>query len=373
MSPAITNNVENSHNVFNPSFFRLQIQSDKEALKALLVANSAIQVFDKIESQLHELIKINNPSVSFTAKELQEAIVTHLGTTEIDLYGVWVYYPWSNRLVHLLDEEEFTTVRTSRNQYKITPEEQKTLSTKKVGVIGLSVGQSVSLTMAMERSFGEIRIADFDTIDTTNLNRIRTGLHNIGIKKTIVTAREIAEIDPYLKVTCFHEGINEDNIDSFLTDNGHLDMLIDECDSLDIKILCRQKAKKNKIPVIMETSDRGMLDIERFDIEPDRSILHGLIDHLDINQLKLAKTNEEKLPYILPILGINSISERLKKSMFEIGKTISTWPQLASSVTMGGGVGAEVYRKIVLDELRISGRFYVDLDEIVNSKKTINN
>ena len=241
-----------------------------------------------------------------------------------------------------------------------------------MGVIGLSVGQSVSLAMAMERSFGEIRIADFDTIDTTNLNRIRTGLHNIGVKKTVVTAREIAEIDPYLNVTCFHDGINENNIDSFLTKEGTLDVVIDECDSLDIKILCRQKAKMFQIPVIMETSDRGMLDIERFDLEPDRSILHGLIDHLDIKQLKLAKTNAEKLPYILPILGINTISQRLQKSMLEIGKTITTWPQLASSVAMGGGIGAKVYRKIVLGELSISGRFYIDLDEILNSEITVN-
>lgn len=373
MDITTTKGVEDKNDVFKPSLFRLNIQSDKENLEALLAKNPSIQLFDKIESQLLELIKIKNPSVSFSGDELQKAIVSHIGKTEINSYGVWVLYPWSNRLVHLLDEEEFTIVRTSRNQYKITPEEQRTLATKKVGVIGLSVGQSVSLTMAMERSFGEIRIADFDTIDTTNLNRIRTGLHNIGVKKTVVTAREIAEIDPYLKVTCFHEGVDENNIDAFLTKNGQLDVLIDECDSLDIKILCRQKAQKFKIPVIMETSDKGMLDIERFDLEPNRSILHGLIDHLDINQLKLAKTNEEKLPYILPILGINTISERLKKSMLEIGKTISTWPQLASSVTMGGGVGAEVYRKIVLDELRISGRFYVDLDEIINSEITISN
>ena len=372
MSTTIRNNLENSNDIFKPIFFRVQIKSDKESLEALLIENPTIQVFDKIESQLHELIKIKNPSVSFSATELQNALSTHLGNSQLNSYGVWVYYPWSKRLVHLLDEEEFIIVRTSRNHYKITLEEQKTLSTKKVGVIGLSVGQSVSLTMAMERSFGEIRIADFDTIDTTNLNRIRTGLHNIGIKKTVVTAREIAEIDPYLNVTCFHDGINENNIDSFLTKEGTLDVLIDECDSLDVKILCRQKAKMFQIPVIMETSDRGMLDIERFDLEPDRSILHGLIDHLDIKQLKLAKTNAEKLPYILPILGINTISQRLQKSMLEIGKTITTWPQLASSVTMGGGIGAKVYRKIVLGELCISGRFYIDLDEIINSEITVN-
>ena len=36
------------------------------------------------------------------------------------------------------------------NQYKITPEEREMLEKRKIGVIGLSVGQSVSITLAME-------------------------------------------------------------------------------------------------------------------------------------------------------------------------------------------------------------------------------
>src|SRR5207253_859960 len=101
-----------------------------------------------------------------------EKVKIHLGTTSIEEYGVWIFFPWSGRLVHLLDEEEFVELRTNRNMYKITPEERTVLSTKKIGVIGLSVGQSIALTLAMERSFGEIRLADFDTLDLSNLNRI---------------------------------------------------------------------------------------------------------------------------------------------------------------------------------------------------------
>ncbi|HPF91885.1 MAG TPA: hypothetical protein PLL57_14590, partial [Flavobacteriales bacterium] len=71
---------------------------------------------------------------------------------------------------------EFALVRTDRNRNKITREEQAILSSKKVGVIGLSVGQSVSLTLALERSFGEIRLADHDTLELSNLNRIRSGV-----------------------------------------------------------------------------------------------------------------------------------------------------------------------------------------------------
>jgi hypothetical protein len=36
------------------------------------------------------------------------------GRPEVE-YGVWAYYAWSNRLVHLLDEAEFVELRTNRN------------------------------------------------------------------------------------------------------------------------------------------------------------------------------------------------------------------------------------------------------------------
>ncbi len=52
------------------------------------------------------------------------------------------------------------------------------------------------------------------------------------------------EIDPYLNLKLFHEGITEENIDAFITEGGKLDVLIDECDGIDIKVLCRIKARQ---------------------------------------------------------------------------------------------------------------------------------
>jgi len=352
---------------YKPLFFRLENENDTQDFQKSL--SDAIFVSDEIYDQLRELIKIRNPERSLTDENYKELISNYLGDRDLTTYGVWIYYPWNRRMVHTLDEHEFIEVRTSRNQYKITLEERDLLAQKKVGVIGLSVGQSVSVTMAMERSCGELRLADFDVLELTNYNRIRTGLHNLGLKKVVTVAREIAEIDPYLKTVCFLDGAHEENIDSFLTDNGKLDLLIDECDSIDVKILCRQKAKALQIPVVMEASDRGTVDVERFDLEPDRSILHGYVDHLDISKLKGLRTNEEKVPYILPIAGVETLSKRMKASMFEVGQTITTWPQLASAVTLGGGIVTDVCRRIFLDEYHESGRYFIDMDDLIGDKK----
>ena len=358
---------------YQPTIYKLSKSEDREKLTRLLETHKTIKVYDEIVGQVEEFIKSTNPKIVFSAQELNRAALEHLAQMPHEEFGVWVYYPWSDKLIHLLDEQDFITVRTNRNQYKITPQEKELLATKKIGVIGLSVGQSIALTLAMERTFGELRIADYDILELSNLNRIRTGVSNLGIPKTIAVAREIAEIDPFLKVTCFHDGITEENIEQFIFDNGKLDLLVDECDGLSVKILCRQYAKKHGIPVIMDTSDRGMIDVERFDLEPNRSIFHGFIDHLDINKVKLAKTNEEKIPFILPMVDVDNISTRLKASMMEVGETVTTWPQLASSVVLGGGLGADVSRRILLDQFHDSGRYYVNPDELICDKSVDTN
>ncbi len=323
-------------------------------------------MIDQIESQLRELIKIRHPQTVLSEADYKELLHQLLNSQSAHYYGCWVYFPWNKKLVHLLDKEEFVELRTSRNLYKITPQERSQLIQKKIAIIGLSVGQMIALTIAMERICDEIRLADFDLIELSNMNRIRTSVSNIGVSKAIVAAREIAELDPYITVKLYTEGITENNIDHFLTHDGKIDLLIEECDGLDVKILSRIKARAFGIPVVMETNDRGLIDIERYDLEPERALLHGLIPE-NFGDLKALQnlTNQEKVPLLGAMVGIDKISERMKMSLAEMGKTISTWPQLASSVVLGGAMVTDVSRRILLNEFNNSGRYYVDFNELI--------
>jgi len=360
--------LESEKNICRPEFFRIYNAADAEKMEQLLTERPWIRIYDTIEAQLRELVKSLAPKETLTDEDIASRIKTHIDGKRIEEYGVWVYYPWNDKLVHLLDEQEFVFMRTNRNKYKITDEEEEILSTKIIGVVGLSVGQSVSVTMAMERTFGELRIADFDELEITNLNRLRSSVYNMGLKKTVQVTRDILEIDPFLKITVFSEGLHAGNMDAFFTEGGKLDLIIDECDGLDIKILLRHKAKALGVPVLMEASDRGTVDVERFDLEPDRPILHGFIDHLDHTKIG-SLTNDEKIPYIMPMLGLETISKRLRASMVEIKQTISTWPQLASAVTLGGALCADVCRRIMLGKYNESGRYFVDIEELIGNKK----
>ncbi len=343
-------------------------QEDTDVVKKLKDTGK-VMFFDTFELQLTELIKARNPKRNLSLEELSEKkadFFSASGKSSMES-GNWVYYPWRNTLVRILEENEFVQLRTVRNRYKITQEEQEKLQNQVIGVIGLSVGQSVALCLAMERCFGELRIADFDTLDLSNMNRIRTGLFNLGIKKSWIVAREIAEIDPYLKVTLFNEGVTESNLETFFTWEGKkLDVLIEECDSLPIKLLSRIQAKAMRIPVMMDTSDRGMMDIERFDREPERPIFHGLLEAFGEEKSLLAKLPENGKEVMMALLQFENLSDRVKYSFSELGKSITSWPQLASSVILGGAACCHYARMLLLGRELASGRFYVDLDHIIN-------
>ncbi len=356
-----------SETLYEPIFFNIQKPSEEQNLNKLIEEEKVIFIYNEIYSQLEELIKCKNPSVKLNKEETKNLIDIHLKGIDLENYGVWVFYPWSKKLVHLLDKDEFIEVRTNRNKNKITVEEQVNLQSKIIGIVGLSVGQSIALTLAMERTCGELRLADFDTAELSNLNRIRTGVYNLGISKTILAAREIYEIDPYLKVRIFNDGLTNKNMDDFFLKNGKLDLFVEVCDGLDIKIESRFKARELGVPVLMDTNDRGMLDIERFDLEPERSLLHGYLDKFIVDN-NIAVTFENKADILMSILSFDKLSERMQLSMAQIGKTINTWPQLASSVVLGGAITTDICRRILLNEHTNSGRYYVDFDYIFNNK-----
>lgn len=353
--------------IYKPKIFDLSIASQRLQFEELVQQNPNLIIHNQLNSQIYEYVKLSNPELVNNESQLKNEFEAFLSSIDLEKFGNWVYYPWNNNLIRILPEDQFIQVRTIRNKYKITLKEQEILKNKCVGIVGLSVGQSVSLAIAMERIAGSMIIADFDHLELGNMNRIRTGLHNIGTLKTIVVAREIAEIDPYIDVKCFHEGVTPENIDSFFEHSGKpIDILIDECDSIDVKIALREKSRKTKTPVLMDTSDRGMLDVERYDLNPGMNLFHGLVTPDDLERLKHAKTSEERVDIVSKIINIETMSEGLRNSMKEIGKTITTWPQLGADVMLGGAITAMMTRKILLNKSEVTGRFFVDLDQIIN-------
>jgi molybdopterin/thiamine biosynthesis adenylyltransferase len=269
----------------------------------------------------------------------------------------WAYYPWRRAVVSVLGPRAFRAVRLDRNRNLITTEEQERLGELRIGVIGLSVGHTIAHTLAMEGLCAELRLADFDGLELSNLNRVPASVFDLGVNKATVTARRIAELDPYLAVRVWPTGVTPDTIGAFL---DGVDIVVEECDSLDVKLLVRDAARARRLPVLMATSDRGLIDVERFDLEPSRPIMHGLLGDVDIAGLA-GLPNRDKIPYVLRILDAAQLSPRGAASLIEVGHTLSTWPQRAGDAALGATLVAEAVRRIGLGEPLASGRVRVDV------------
>ncbi|MDY6995616.1 MAG: Rv1355c family protein [Actinomycetota bacterium] len=275
----------------------------------------------------------------------------------------WAYYPWRQTLVGILGPRAYRRVRTDRNRNLISDDEQRALSGLRVGVIGLSVGHAIAHTLAMQGLCGELRLADFDELELSNLNRVPATVFELGLNKAIAAARRIAEIDPYLPVRVESAGLTADTVDGFL---DGLDIVVEECDSLDVKALVRESARARGLPVLMATSDRGLVDVERFDAEPDRPVFHGLLGGIDAAALA-GLDNRDKIPHVLRLLEGQRLSPRAAASLVEVGQTLATWPQLAGDVLIGAAAVAEAVRRIALGERLPSGRVRVDMSATLDA------
>ena len=269
----------------------------------------------------------------------------------------WAYYPWRRAVVAVPGPGAFRRLRLDRNRNMITLAEQQRLAGLRVGVVGLSVGHTIAHTLAAEGVCGQLRLADFDNLELSNLNRVPATVFDIGVNKAVVAARRIAELDPYLPVEVMPAGVTLDGIGEFL---DGLDVVVEECDSLDIKVAVREAARARAIPVLMASSDRGLIDVERYDLDPQRPILHGLLGAVSTAELA-GLSSSDKVPHVLRIVDAARLSDRGAASLVEVGRTLSTWPQLAGDIAVGAAAVAEAVRRIGLAEQLPSGRVRVDV------------
>jgi molybdopterin/thiamine biosynthesis adenylyltransferase len=327
------------HSVFDPS------EREQDSVVRALLDDPHVDVVDTTDEQLASLRRLL-PTTAGDSEEMR-----------------WVHYRWRRTVVRVLGPRGFDQLRLDRNRNKITSEEQARFRDLRVGVVGLSVGHAVAHTLALEGLCGELRLADFDELDLSNLNRVPSSVFDLGVNKAVVAARRIAELDPYLRVQVFPDGVNAATLDGFL---DGLDLVVEECDSIDTKLLVRQHARARGIPVVMETSDGGVLDVERFDLEPDRPVFHGLLGEMETADVA-DMTVEQKSTIAATLLEPTKLTPRMIASVPEIGRTLSTWPQLGGDVALGGAAVTAAVRAFGRGEPLPSGRRRIDLDSLVRT------
>lgn len=343
-------------------------QEDLDALRVL----PDVQVRDIYKNQLYELFKILNPTLikSPDLADRFEGFYEERVEKNLEVIGDWIYYEWTNTLVHTLSEEENYELRTNRNKNIITAEEQKKLSNFSVAIAGLSVGGNIATTLLYTGiSRNRLKLADFDTLETTNLNRVRGRLTDIGDRKIDIVKRQLFELDPYIEVETFETGLSEESLTKFVAGEPKTGLVFEIIDDFKMKIMIRKEAKKQRVPVVMLTSigDRILIDIERYDTEPETKIFNGKVEEEVLEDILAGKlTLEDEKRYALQIVGLDNLPQRVVESVKSIGQTLVGRPQLMSTVTIASGIASFITRKIALGDELPSGRSLVRFDDFFN-------
>ena len=212
-----------------------------------------------------------------------------------------------------------------------------------------------------------MKLADNDVLSLSNFNRFRAGLPDLGLNKAVLTARQIWEINPFAKLELFENGIMPENIDQFLN-KPKIDVLVEETDSLPLKIKIRELAKKHKIPTVMVTGngENVIIDIERFDLEPKLPLMSGYLKQRVIDGIAAGpKSFNEKIVLARDFMGVKYLNKRLVDSFDLVGSKLAGIPQIAESSFLRGAAIAYAVRQIATQNHIPSGRYNLRLDNAI--------
>jgi sulfur carrier protein ThiS adenylyltransferase len=105
--------------------------------------------------------------------------------------------------------EDFECLMMARH----TPGIHQKIKKSVVGIAGLGGLGSVIAVALARVGVGNLILVDFDVVEPSNLNRQQYFVHQIGMAKVEALQKNIALINPYVKVRTYQEKIDRNNVE----------------------------------------------------------------------------------------------------------------------------------------------------------------
>ncbi len=141
-------------------------------------------------------------------------------------------------------DSAFYEARTDRNIGWIMPEEQQILRKSIVGIAGTGGMGGLLASILVRAGIGEVRIADSEVFDFSNINRqFAATRKTVGKSKALETARMLRAITDDSTIVVYPQGITEETVDRFVSDCS---IICDEIEAfaIDARILLHCRARK---------------------------------------------------------------------------------------------------------------------------------
>lgn len=140
--------------------------------------------------------------------------------------------------------------RIDRNIGWITSEEQEILRNSVVGIAGCGGMGGLLASIFTRAGIGEIRIADIEEFDVSNINRqYAASRSSVRASKALTTARLTRAVTDDATLVVYPQGIAEETVDSFLEG---CDVVCDEIEllAIDARILLHARARAHGVSLL---------------------------------------------------------------------------------------------------------------------------
>jgi hypothetical protein len=110
-----------------------------------------------------------------------------------------------------------------------------------------------------------------------------------------------------------------------------------------------------------DDGDNTIIDVERFDLEPERALFHGALDEASLRGIPERPSLTEKVRLGKAIVGAD-VAPRMQRSLRLVGSQLPMWPQLGTAASLSGVAATYVARRVLTGAEMPSGRYRVSLD-----------
>ena len=198
-------------------------------------------------------------------------------------------------------------------------EGQEKLLAARVLIVGLGgLGSPAAMYLAAA-GIGHLILADFDTVDITNLQRqIAHTTRRIGQQKVESAAQTLRELNPDIKITCIAEALTAELIPYYIST---ADVVIDCCDNFPTRFAINAACVSAKIPLVSGAAIRLEGQVAVFDSRDDNNPCYRCLYEDDSEIDATCAANG----VISPLVGIIGSMQALEtiKLIAGFGKTLA--------------------------------------------------
>ena len=138
--------------------------------------------------------------------------------------------------------------RYLRNHDAISEEEQQTLGTKRVLVVGCGGLGGMVIECLARIGVGHLRVVDGDVFEESNLNRqLLSSRMNLGRPKALAAQQRVMAVNSLVEVDAVQENLTAENALELLAE---CDVAVDCLDNIPSRLVLQQAAKAAGIPMV---------------------------------------------------------------------------------------------------------------------------